>query len=91
MAARCGCPEVVAALAAGGGDVYAMDIEGTTPLHVAARNGNGGAVAQLLQLCAVVDAVGGWDGTPLRCAAIDGSKEVACLLVAANAPLELPN
>lgn len=88
LAARYGHANVVAALAAAGADVAALDSESSTPLHVASSCRHIDAVQALLAAGAPVDALDNVDGraaAPLIYACENGDTAIVKVLLAAGA------
>ena len=82
---------VAAHLLEAGCAIDPRDVRGSTPLHFACQNGHPAIVALLLDAGADIDAVSP-EGTPLRIAASkqwDGHREIAALLVARGATIDL--
>lgn len=71
----------------GGRDVNARDIEGNTPLHFAAMNGNGELAGILLFNEAIIDSVNRKHQTPLMLACMQGFEDIASMLITAGAEI----
>jgi len=83
-AAMRGDIEAVKQHLAAGTDVNAKNVDGATPLHMAARS-HKEVVELLIANGADVNAENKWGQTPLHYAANRGNKETAALLIAAGA------
>lgn len=72
-----------------GADVNLEDnLIGRSPLHIAATNGNVGAVELLIKYGANVNYKDAWGWTPFNCAATKGNRKVMYYLIAHGASIE---
>ncbi|WP_265041640.1 ankyrin repeat domain-containing protein [Wolbachia endosymbiont (group B) of Melanostoma mellinum] len=72
-----------------GADVNLEDnLIGRSPLHIAATNGNVGAVELLIKYGANVNHKDAWGWTPFNCAATKGNRKVMYYLIAHGASIE---
>ncbi len=76
-----GRPDAVTTLLANGADPRAVDAEGNTPLHHAARSSDPGVVALLLDAAAQIDALNHEGRTPLGIACVAGNWRLAKFLL----------
>lgn len=86
-----GRPEAVMTLLANGADPRALDAEGNTPLHHAARSTDPGVAALLLDAAAEIDALNHEGFTPLGIACATGNWRMARFLLERGARPEPRN